>query len=393
MSKHNILFYSSHPNDELSKEILNELNKNHLLKEQYVTICVNSPGIKLPRMITENNEVPVIVTRGFDKPISGEAALSLIREANSGKAGGLDYGDPEKAGMVSEDHGVLANESGRTSYHQPFNEDWNQGAENDTRTLNSAFAEYDQGFEQNTVDTYEEKGRGTKGLKTQLDRKLRQRNFQRMKEVPPPLQRVGAGGAGGAGGMPLNASVGGGLGPNMGGFPPQLGGREQFPPPMNPMMPHHSQAQMTPQQQHPYAPNGVGEMGHMPGAGGRGDMRFPPPPVQNPLYPPPRSGQQQPQNVPQLPPGFGQMNNSHGGISANSRAGAASSGGSDFSTFEGAFSGQSLMGTPMQSSKFGSRGVNEPKRRGGREQMMSMGLPTGRGHAGPYGSMMNTSSY
>ena len=36
-AKHNLLFYSSHPNDQLSKQILQELNKNPLLKEQYLT--------------------------------------------------------------------------------------------------------------------------------------------------------------------------------------------------------------------------------------------------------------------------------------------------------------------------------------------------------------------
>ena len=124
MSKHNILFYSSE--DALSKNILLELNKDKLLKEQFVSICINSPGIVLPNMILEKidkHEIPVIITRGFNIPITGDAAFNWIKEHNSGKAAGLDYGDPGKASQVSEDHGILAAESGRTSYHQSFNED------------------------------------------------------------------------------------------------------------------------------------------------------------------------------------------------------------------------------------------------------------------------------
>lgn len=373
MSKHNILFYSSHPNDQLSREILQELNRNNLLREQYLTVCVNSPGIRLPKMITEKNEVPVIVTRGFDKPISGESALSLIREANSGKSGGLDYGDPSKAGQVSEDHGVLANEAGRTSYHQAFNEDWNHGSENDNRTLNSAFSPIEDGFQQNTVDTYEEKDKyNTKGLKNQLDRKLKQVNFQRMQEVPQPIQRIGSGGGGL--GMPLAATQqqlpNSSLGPNMGGFPAMM---------------QQPQVQMTPMQQNPYGMNS--QMGYMPGMGGRGDMRFPPQPTGNPLYPPPRSPTNQ---MPAIPSGFGNMmNTGGGGISANT---PRSGNNSDFSSFDSAFTGESLMGTPMQTSKFGTRG-NEMNKDNKREHMLNMGLPSGRGHAGPYGSMMNTSSF
>lgn len=341
-NKHNILFYSSNPADKLSQQILQELNKNDLLKEQYLTICVNSPNIKLPRMIVEKNEVPVIVTRGFDQPISGEAALSLIKEANSGKAGGLEYGDPNQASKVSEDHGILAAESGRTSYQQAFNEDWNSGAELDSRTVNSAFSPIDDGFQQNVIDTYEEKGKGTKGLKGQLNKKLSQLNEQRMHEVPQPLQKVSGP-------------------PQQNQFPQQFGG--QRPP--------------NPQQQH-----------HQPMMGGRGDMRFPPPPTQNPLFPPPRQMSQQKNpssNVPQLPNGFGN-------IQPNSRAGAASMGGSDFSSFDNAFSGSSLMGGPMQTTQFSGRQQGNNNKRNN-NNVMAMGLPSGRGHGGTFGSMVNTSSF
>ncbi|MEX0597488.1 MAG: hypothetical protein WD512_13415 [Candidatus Paceibacterota bacterium] len=171
MSTHNILFYSSHPNDKLSQEILAVLAKNPLLKDQFATVCVNTPGIKLPKMIVERNEVPVIVTRGFNQPISGQAALNLIIEhSNSDKALGLEFGDVNKASQVSEDHGILANESGRTSYHQAFNDEWNAGAENDVRTVNTSFSSID---DKTSVETLAELG---KEKNLQQNMKLRDRN-------------------------------------------------------------------------------------------------------------------------------------------------------------------------------------------------------------------------
>jgi hypothetical protein len=63
-----------------------------------------------------------------------------------------------------------------------------------------------------------------------------------------------------------------------------------------------------------------------------------------------------------------------------------SSGGSDFSTFDSAFSGQSLMGTDMKTSSFSARDAGDVNRNPNkpREQMLGMGLPSGRGRAGPY---------
>lgn len=370
MSKHNILFFSSHREDLLSKKILDllKLPRNKDLRDQFVIICVNSPGIKLPRMIMERNEVPVIICRGFNKPISGEAALKWIEEHNSDKAMGLEYGDPDKANQVSEDHGVLASESGHTSYHQAFNNDWNAGAENDTRTLNSAFSNIE---ETNSIDTVEERGKhNTRGLRRDLDRRLKQADNARLQEIPFPhneqTQKIK-----GNDGPSLQYN------PNPLGAPPrppnpfeQPAGRSQFPP--APQNFNNLNRLMTPQQtvQQPR------------GQRTRDGVDFPPTPSPNPLFPSQQNRQPHNPNqrgfpgnlnapkkggrFPELPPGFGPGSNS-------------------FSTLDSAFTGQSLMGTPMhdRNSKFNDR----------REKSLGPGLPVGRGHAGPFNQMVNTSNF
>tara|TARA_R100001163_G_C5068366_1_gene208518 strand:- start:9460 stop:10644 length:1185 start_codon:yes stop_codon:yes gene_type:complete len=394
MSKHNILFYSSHPSDELSSEILQLLNSDQLLKEQFVTICVNSPGIKLPKMIVERNEVPVIITRGFNQPIAGEAALNLIKEhQNSDKALGLDFGDPGKAGQVSEDHGILASESGRTSYHQAFNDDWNAGAENDVRTLNSQFSDIE---DTNQIDTIEEQDRhNTKNLGGMMKRRMnnldrtRGKDFNQMRQLNDPRQH-------GQTSMSLNQ-----LNPNASNVPmynPFPNGAPQVPelPTALRGVETKPSKQMQPQ---PNFNNFSRLMGG--GEGNRGmtnnsrqmqpQMRtrdgsdFPPTPAQNPLFPntphkqnsnrlgmpgPPRTGGRvnPGADLPELPPGFGTGNNG-------------------FTTLDSAFTGQSLMGTPMKGS------ARQPNLNDRREKSLGPGLPFGRGHGGTFNQMVNTNNY
>lgn len=400
---YNILFYSNHSQDILSREILQELNKDPSLKEQFATFCVNTPGIKLPKIIIEKNEVPVIITSGFKTPISGEDALKWIRERNSGKAIGLDYGDVNHGNEVSQDHSILASESGRTSYHQSFNEDWNLGNDSDSMNINNCYSSIE---DQNSLDTYEERGKhNTRGLRGELDKKLRQADLMRKRDVNPPLRRIG--GDGPKGGLPLNAMQHDPINNrNMTNF---NYGRENIGDVRNPMLPPQLQPVETKNRRdeqpginyNPNAFSGGGNQNPMMGAQlGRPDnhfnggqqkqqpmMRFPPPPGNNPLQPQGHPGmtqriggggnpmmhppqQQQQQNVPQLPPGF-----NNGGA------------GGSFSTLDGAFTGQSLMGTPMKNTNFHTRGQGMLRR----EQSLQSGLPSGRGHAGPFASAMNTS--
>lgn len=319
MSKHNILFYSSHPSDQYSQEILAELAKDPLLREQFVAICVNSPGIKLPKMIVERNEVPVIIARGFNQPISGSHALNWIKEHNSGKAVGLDYGDPGKANQVSEDHGVLAAESGTTSYHQAFNSDWNQGAENDSRSINSAFSEI---ADLNQIETLEEKGKNnTSGLKSEINRKLRNRDMERTREMksgfPSPQDS-----------LHLN----------------QLGQQPSAPNPLQ----YNPREFMSPAPPNPF----------------QEPSRTSNRPMNNQMF------LQQRNSQPNLPPNFPSP-------PQNMMVQRSS-----FSQLDTAFTGQSLMGTPMKNGQFHTR----------REQSIPNGLPGGRGHGGPFSSMVNTSS-
>lgn len=375
MSKHNILFYSSHAKDIISDNIIKELNKRPLLKNQFALICVNSPGIKLPKMIIEKNEIPVIITRGFASPITGEAALNWIREHNSDKAVGLDYGDPSKAAQISEDHGILAAESGRTSYHQSFNNEWNLGTENDSRTINSAYSQIE---DMNNIDTLEEKSKhNTSGLKNDLDHRLKSLDVQRQREVQPPLNRIGGlpSQDGKSSGMTLN-QVFSDSRQGQGQGAPMYQPFRQPPPPgqmlFNPNQPIQSRdPQSKSSMNNPYNPTGM--MGRPMSDSNIFPPQHPTPP-QNPLYPnrdypgnlgPAKAGVNR---FPTLPDGFGM---SGGG------------GGANFSSFDSAFTGQTLMGTKMETKFNNTR----------REKTINPGLPGGLGHGGPVSDMINTSGY
>ena len=397
MSTHNILFYSSHPNDKLSQQILSILGKNPLLKDQFAIVCVNSPGIKLPMMIVERNEVPVIVTRGFSQPISGEAALKMIMEhSNSDKALGLEFGDVNKASQVSEDHGILANESGRTSYHQAFNDEWNAGAENDVRTINTSFSSID---DKNEVSTFEEQDRhNTSGLGKMMNQRMNQRDRSRNQDtmgINNPnnrsagsftLEQLNQGGrASGPGSM--RGAGGNGLMYNP--FPNGQPVTPDLPAALravetNPGRDQNGEPRSYPQPQfNDYSrlmPGPGGNMqgnnmqgGMRSGGGMRGGPEFMPP-QSNPLFPPSRAGGPANQplqranvgDFPALPPGFGGV-------------GGGGAGGGGFSSLDSAFTGQSLMGTPMKAGTArGNNGMNDR-----REKSFGPGLPNGHGHAGP----------
>jgi len=354
MSKHNILFFSNHQNDKLSQEMLTLLNQDQLLRDQFVTICVNSPGIKLPKMITDRNEVPVIITRGFNQPIAGQAALNWIKEHNSDKAMGLDYGDPDKAHQISEDHGILAAENNRTSYQQSFNGEWNAGAENDVRTVNSAFSNIE---DTNSINTIEERGKhNTKGLKSELNRRMKGLGRQRGQEIPFPVNQQT---------QPIQQSQ------NSLQYNP-IGPNQVIPPPGQQRFPQQ-------QQQHPNNPHQFNNLNRLmsphqtvqqPSRTSRGGVDFPPQPASNPLFPNRNNNRGGPKKgFPQIPAGFGNQNQ------------GPSNG--QFSALDSAFSGQSLMGTPMhdRNSKFNDR----------RGKSLSPGLPVGRGHGGTFNTMVNTS--
>lgn len=130
ISNKNILFFSLHEKDVTSKQILDELNKNKLLDNQFIKVCVypNYQNINIPKKILELNKVPVLIAPGFQEPILGDNALSWIKNNtfNTDKAMGLESADLG-ASNFSSIYASLEEEFKSTDYNQHFNSDYNLG--------------------------------------------------------------------------------------------------------------------------------------------------------------------------------------------------------------------------------------------------------------------------
>ena len=262
---------------------------------------------------------------------------------------------------------------------------------NSSANINNCFSPIE---DTNQMDTFEERGKhNTKGLKSDLDKRLRQMDMQRKKDVPPPLKAMGRGGPElppGGNSRALNSMQQDPISNRM--TTSFRGGHENIGDVRNPMLPPQEQYAMQQQRtdKNQYTPTMGGMLGrpdnHFKSGGGDrdnngngGGMRFPPPPpTGNPLQAPGHPGMaprvDNNRNVPQLPPGLNRENASGSGSSGGFGGG--------FSAFESAFSGQTLMGTPMKTQSHTRREIQVPG-----------GLPGGRGHAGTFQSAVNTSRF
>jgi len=181
---HSILFYSLHPNDVISKKILEKLNQNDLLNKQFIKVCVypNYQNIRIPKKILELNKVPVLVTSGFKEPILGENALSwLDNNAIEGNApGGLESGSLDDSAFSSK-FSKLDEEFKETEYNQFFNSEYNlgfgQGGQNE---LTNPFSEIK---EQHRITTYDNSFETKKGISDKMSKKMNQMRYLRDKDL------------------------------------------------------------------------------------------------------------------------------------------------------------------------------------------------------------------
>jgi hypothetical protein len=187
-----ILFYSTHPNDLISRQFLEELNKNKLLNDQFIKICVTDPKITIPKKILEANSIPVVASPGFPDLIKGENALSWIRNNSfNGKGNGFNYGDvshSSKKDFSTNFTTLVEDEFQKTDYNQHYNDEYNLGFKiEDQNNVSAGFSK----VKDNThIVTYRDQSmsqeQDTK-VNTELQNIINKRNM----DVPRPIQRVG----------------------------------------------------------------------------------------------------------------------------------------------------------------------------------------------------------
>ena len=183
----NLLFYSIHPNDEYSRELLIELDKNPSLKKQFILVCVNDPKIIIPDKIRQLNRIPVLIASGINRPIFGTDAVSWLKnDSFKNKALGFDYGSLEDD--KSSSYARLGDELKTSDYNQFFNTDYNHGFFEKDTSLKEAFTSI---VSDTSITTFDDSSEMKKNIQAQLDQKLAQLRQTRDTDVPRPIRRIG----------------------------------------------------------------------------------------------------------------------------------------------------------------------------------------------------------
>ena len=128
----NLIFYSTYPHDQVSRQCIQEINKNQKLNKQFIRICLHHPQncnlppiVPLPKIIKqlkEKNLIPVIVASGFSKPILAQEALTWIqdtavKEINGGvEACNINNGISENCSTIAQAELLGSDEFFNTMY-------------------------------------------------------------------------------------------------------------------------------------------------------------------------------------------------------------------------------------------------------------------------------------
>lgn len=182
----NLLFYSVHPNDEFSRDFMRELDKNPILKKQFILVCVNDPNIRIPDKIQQLNKVPVLIVAGFNRPIFGGDAVSWLKNNNfQEKANGFDYGSLDND---TSKYAFLGEEFKPSDYNQFFNNDYNHGFVEKDSILNQQFSNLKTDAH---ITTFDDSNEMKKDIQSQLEQRLSQLRQQRDADIPKPIKRIG----------------------------------------------------------------------------------------------------------------------------------------------------------------------------------------------------------
>jgi hypothetical protein len=183
----NLLFYSVHPNDKFSKDFLDELERQPLLKKQFILVCVNDPNIKIPDKIKQLNKVPVLVAAGFTRPILGNDAVSWLRNgAYQEKGNGFDFGSLND--KDSTKYAYFTDDLKPSEYNQFHNSDYNHGFGDKDSILNQQFSKLNENAH---ISTYDDSNELKKDISLQLNQRLDQLRAQRDQDVPRAVKRIG----------------------------------------------------------------------------------------------------------------------------------------------------------------------------------------------------------
>ena len=189
----NLIFYSLHPNDKLSKMCLEELEKMPEFKKQFIPICIHDPRdinrpptIRLPQKVEECKRkglIPILAIAGFKEAIFATSALSWIKESAL-KTGDAVLGSNIHGGGVADNCSLIsqAGESGNSL----FDTDYNIGFSNARGEFNKNYANIDEASESKIVTYDESSDKNT--ASSEISQRLEQLKFSRDQDLPNQRQ-------------------------------------------------------------------------------------------------------------------------------------------------------------------------------------------------------------
>jgi hypothetical protein len=260
----NLIFYSTHPNDKLSRMCLAELEKMPELKKQFIPICIHHPQditkppmIRLPHIVDECKSrglIPILAVAGFEKPIFATSALSWIKESALKLDEGIVPSNIHGGGVADNCSTVSGSAVAGNSL---FDTDYNIGFSSAKGEFNKSYANIDEAAESRIVTYDEVNDRQT--ASNEIAQRLEQLKFSRDVDVPQSQQRISGQSRSSGGGMP-------GYGQPQMPQMPQMQGYGQPQMPQMPQMPGYGQPQMPQMPQMPgYGQPQMPQMPQMPG--------------------------------------------------------------------------------------------------------------------------------
>jgi hypothetical protein len=201
----NLIFYSMHPNDKLSRMCLLELDKLPELNKQFIRICIHHPqDIKKPPIINlppkvdhckNHGLIPILAIAGFREAITANSALSWIKESALKMDAGIAASNIHGGGVADNCSSITqASQSGNAL----FDTDYNIGFSDAKGEFNKGYANIDEAVK-SRIMTYDEVN-DKKAASGQIAQRLENMKFSRDIDVPKAM-------VGGGMGIPNNGNM------------------------------------------------------------------------------------------------------------------------------------------------------------------------------------------
>jgi hypothetical protein len=211
----NLLFYSLHPNDALSKQCLEHLDKFPVLNKQFIRICIHDPrdfnrppqNIRLPRVVEQCKQrglIPILAIAGLTEPVFAQAAISWMKESSLNSKADLMASNIHGSGIADS---CCTIEQASQSGNSLFDTDYNIGFSNGRGEFNKGYSSIEESCD-NRIVTYDD-GNDKRSASSEIAKRMEQLKFSREQDMPgqrvpqiSQMPQMAGGGGGGMMGMP-----------------------------------------------------------------------------------------------------------------------------------------------------------------------------------------------